>query len=961
MTNDFIPFTEKLDPEDIGNEICNELCWRSFLEDIEKDDDFYYGKRFKMHDLVHDLAQSIMEDECFSKEFESSTDISKRTCHFTYVDEYWNSYPPFPEALYQVENLRTFLVLTSVGKKKGCHLAELKDLNLGGYLRIKHLQRVVNPTNAKEANLIGKRNLRRLSLSWKDDDGDLESPEDAEKVLEALEPHANLEHFVISGYKGVQFPFWMRNHILNNVVYLSLSDCHNCSHLPPLSLLASLRNLHLSRISRVMYIDDNFQGAGIMRGFPSLQELRISDLPSLQRFSREDGVELLPCLTSLNIFRCPKLTLPRLPSVTELHVSDCNEVLLGSISNLKSLTLLKVSKNNKLIDLPKCMLLNLTSLNQLYISYFSKLKCLPKELVGLSALETLDISCCDEFESFPEQGMEGLKSLKNLQLHECRKFTTLSEGLQLLSCLEKLTLTGCPELVALPDGIKYLNSLKHLEISGDRIKIQSWSHNPCGFEPVYIWSFNREEPIGSPKLAVLPEALRYVPALQSLYISSYPNLASLPHWLGDLKSLQTLLINDCPKLSSLPESMQGLTKLQKLVFWGCPELVKQCEKETGEDWSYLSLSWAFGGGFSLQGNVEGVLEALEPHPNLEYLAIRQYKELPPLGHLPSLCSLKLHRISGVLYIDHNLQGGRMMRRFSSLESLTIRDLLNLERLLREEGREILPCLISLEIQNCPNLTFSCLPSLKFLEVLDCYEELLRSISNLSSLTSLRLYNNNELICLPQGMLQNLTSLESLVIKYFNKLKEIPTGLNSINALESISICHCNELESFPEQSPEGLNCLKKLCITECRKFTSLPDGLQYLSSLESLTLSCCPELVSLPNEALQHVAALQSLHISGYPDLASLPHWLGDLTSLHSLIIVGCPKLSSLPASIQSLTNLQELVISQCPELIKRCKKEIGEDWYKIAHVPYVYVDPVALTEVEPSPTELKFVPLQTH
>ncbi|TXG47833.1 hypothetical protein EZV62_027127 [Acer yangbiense] len=584
MANGFIPFTKKLDPEDIGNEICNELCWRSFFEDIG--DVFFYGKAFKMHDLVHDLAQSIMEDECFTKEIESSTNISKRTCHFASVNYQWNSYS-FPKALYQVGTLRTFLVHAAVSKKRGCHLAELKDLNLGGYLLIKHLQRVVNPLNAKEANLVGKRNLRRLDLYWKDDDSDLESPEDAEKVLEALEPHANLEHFVVSEYKGVQFPFWMRDHILNNVVDLSLSDCHNCSHLPPLSLLASLRTLSLSRISRVMYIDDNFQGAGIMRGFPSLQNLTISDLPSLQRFSREDGRELLPCLTSLDISKCPKLTLPRLPSVTKLRVSDCNEVLLGSISNLKSLTLLSVSYNNKLTDLPQCMLLNLTSLNQLYIDSFSKLKCFPTELVGLGALETLHISWCNELESFPEQGMEGLKSLKNLRLYDCRKFTTLSEGLQHLSCLEKLTLAGCPELVALPDGIKYLNSLQHLEISSDRIEIQSWSEEPCGFEPVYICPHNREEPIGSPtlaKLAVLPEALQYVPALQSLYISCYPNLASLPHWLGNLTSLQTLLINDCPKLSSLPASIQGLTKLQKLVFWKCPELVKRCEKESGEDW-----------------------------------------------------------------------------------------------------------------------------------------------------------------------------------------------------------------------------------------------------------------------------------------------------------------------------------------------------------------------------------------
>ncbi|TXG47845.1 hypothetical protein EZV62_027139 [Acer yangbiense] len=800
MANGFIPFTEKLDPEDIGNEICNELCWRSFLEDIEKGDDFYYGRRFKMHDLVHDLAQSIMEDECFSKEIESSTNISKRTCHFTSVNSQWNSYP-FPKALYQVETLRTFLVHSAVGKKRGCHLAELKDLNLGGYLHIKHLQRVVNPLNANEANLVGKRNLRRLDLYWKDDDSDLQSLEDAEKVLEGLEPHANLEHFGILGYKGVQFPFWMRDHILNNVVHLSLSDCHNCSHLPPLSLLASLRTLSLSRISRVMYIDDNFQGAGIMRGFPSLQNLTISYLPSLQRFSREDGRELLPCLTSLDISKCPKLTLPRLPSVTELRVSDCNDILLGSISNLKSLTLLHVWDNDTLIDLPQCMLLNLASLNQLSIRNFSKLKCLPTELVGLSALEALDISWCDEFESFPEQGMEGLKSLKNLQLHECRKFTTLSEGLQHLSCLEKLTLNGCPEMVALPDGIKYLNSLQHIQISSDRIEIQSSSIKPCGFE-VIEWSFWRyEEPIGSPKLAklaILPEALQYVLALQSLYISSYPNLASLPHWLGNLTSLQTLIIYDCPKLSSLPASIQGLTKLHKLAIQKCPELVKR----------YMRSYW------------------------------------------------------------HGMTTMQLTNMIISTESFP------------EQGME-------------------CLKSLKNLRLHDCrkFTTLSEGLQHLSCLEKLTLTGCPELVALPDG------------IKYLNSLQHLQISGDRIE-IQSSSFQPCGFeptiIGSSYREEPIGSPTLAKLAV--------------------------------LP-EALRYVPALQSLYISSYPNLASLPHWLGNLTSLQTLLICDCPKLSSLPASIQGLTQLQKLAFWGCPELVKRCEKETGEDWYKIAHIPNVYVN----------------------
>ncbi|TXG48523.1 hypothetical protein EZV62_024398 [Acer yangbiense] len=465
-----------------------------------------------------------------------------------------NKLSEMPPKIGQITCLKT-LTRFIVGKKRGYHLDELKDLNLGGTLRIDHLQRVENPRDAKEANLVGERNLLKLSLSWRND-SDLQSQEDVEKVLEALKPHANLKQLDISGYKGAQFSSWMRDNILYSVVRIELSDSDKCSKLPPLALLPCLRTLDLCNMSQVMYIDDHFQGGGTTIGFPSLQSLKIYNLPSLQRFSREDGRELLPCLTLLEISGSPKLTLPHLPSVEELRVCNCNEVIRGSISNLKNLVSLEVSNNDELNYLPDGMLLNLTSLKKLIVNNFKKLKCLPTEIVSLTSLERLDIQKCNELESFPGQGMEGLKCLKCLYLYWCRKFTSLTEGLQHLSCLQTLSLHSCPALVALPDGMKYLTSLRNLVLSG-------------GFDS---------------KLEVLPETLRYVPALQSLSISYYSNLASLPHWLGDLTSLQTLEIIHCPKLSSLPARIQGLTMLQILVIRGCPELEKRSEKEKGEDW-----------------------------------------------------------------------------------------------------------------------------------------------------------------------------------------------------------------------------------------------------------------------------------------------------------------------------------------------------------------------------------------
>jgi len=60
ISNGFISSKKILDLEDVGDNVWNELYWRSFFQDIETNE---FGKvtSFKMHGLVHDLAQFVVE------------------------------------------------------------------------------------------------------------------------------------------------------------------------------------------------------------------------------------------------------------------------------------------------------------------------------------------------------------------------------------------------------------------------------------------------------------------------------------------------------------------------------------------------------------------------------------------------------------------------------------------------------------------------------------------------------------------------------------------------------------------------------------------------------------------------------------------------------------------------------------------------------------------------------------
>ena len=113
------------------------------------------------------------------------------------------------------------------------------------------------------------------------------------------------------------------------------------------------------------------------------------------------------------------------------------------------------------------------------------------------------------------------------------------------------------------------------------------------------------------------------------------------------------------------------------------------------------------------------------------------------------------------------------------------------------------------------------------------------------------------------------------------------------------------------------------------------DEMQWQShkSLLSLEFTHLPKLVSLPLW-LPHATTLQRLEISNCENLTAIPEWISTCTSLQVLEIGGCSSLTSLSKGMGRLTSLQRLKVEKCAILLRRCEREAGDNWAKIAHIP---------------------------
>ncbi|KAL5803767.1 hypothetical protein ACOSQ3_030567 [Xanthoceras sorbifolium] len=943
--------------EDLGADYFRDLLSRSIFQKSTGD-----ASRFKMHDLINDLAQWVSGDTSLRLEDElESNNQSKRIQHVrysSYTSGYCDGKDKF-EVFRDLLHLRTFLPLCTDGpihyitniflsdllpkfKKlrvlslKKYYITELPDL-IGDLKSLRYLNFSGTKIRSLPESTGLLYNLQALNL--KDCSLLLKLPNDMGKLI-------NLRHLDITGVNLLkQMPLGIRKWEYLQTLSNFIVGKGAGSGIEDLKNLKFLRGkLSISRLERVTY---------------SLKEAILSDKKGLEVLNLEWGSPFDDSRNEAVEKEILDMLQPH-RNLKELVIKGYGGILFPSWlgdPSFSNMGVLRLQNCERCTSLPSLGLLCL--LKDLTIEGMTGLKSIGSEIYGegvskpFQSLENLCFADLEEWEHWdPVEENEQverfprlrklsvarcpklagklpnhLPSLEELVIHECAKLVVPFTSLPMLG---KLEIDGCRSMVC--SNVTDLKSLNFINVSNIS-EFSNWFEqrfqnveclqiDDCE-KLLYFWQkqIRLEKPL---------QGLHSLTSLRELCIKNCPNLEFLPE-ANFLQSLSVLKIENCNALISLPEGLNHQnTCLESLRIRGChslkfiaksqlPSSLKRLEVKSCEKLLFLLDDREAGYAPSLYSSAMQWESINNSNTSLlEYLYISQ---------CPSLISLSFRGWLPALLKHLEIWGCPKLMTLSS------------------SGR--LPeTLHWLGITNCPELEsiverFYDNMSLEYIKIWGCkkLKSMPDGLHNLSRLVAIYIWDCPSLVSIPEAGLPN-RNLRVLSMERCMKLKALPNHMHKLLSLQTLELRQCPSIMSIQEHGfPTKLT---SLTIADLNINKPLVEwGFHKLTFLRNLDVRGCRYAVSFPLEerGMMLPTSLTRLTIARFPRLKYLSSkGFQNLTSLEYLSLNDCPKLTSLPEPGLP-SSLLELVIYDCPLLKKCCKRDKGENWFKIARIPRVRID----------------------
>ncbi|XP_010230731.1 putative disease resistance protein RGA3 [Brachypodium distachyon] len=801
---------------DKANDYFEHLLWMSFLQEVEEHDlskkelEEDGNVKYKIHDLVHDLAQSVAGDEV---QMINSKNVNGHTeaCHYASLADDMEVPKVLWSMLHRVRALHSWGYALDI--QLFLHFRCLRVLDLRGS-QIMELPQSVGRL----------KHLRYLDVS--------SSP--IRTLPNCISRLHNLQTIHLSNCTNL-YMLPMSICSLENLETLNISSCHFHTLPDSIGHLQNLQNLNMSFCHFLCSLPSS------IGKLQSLQALNFKGCANLETLP--DTVCRLQNLQVLNLSQCGILqALPEnignLSNLLHLNLSQYSdlEAIPNSVGCITRLHTLDMSHCSSLSELPGSIG-GLLELQTLILSHHSHSLALPITTSHLPNLQTLDLSWNIGLEELPAS-VGNLYNLKELILFQCWNLRELPESITNLTMLENLSLVGCEELAKLPEGMAGTN-LKHLKND----QCRSLERLPGGFGK---WT-----KLETLSLLIIGAGYSSIAELKDLnLLTGFLRIECCSHKNDLTTDAKRANLRNKSKLGNLALAWTSLCSFDDLknVETFIEVLLPPENLEVLEIDGYMGTkfpSW-------MMKSMESWL------PNITSLSlgnIPNCKCLPPLGHIPYLQSLELRCISGVSSMGSEiLEKGQKNTLYQSLKELHFEDMPDLE---------IWPTSLAMDSEDSQQEVFM-FPVLKTVTASGCTK--MRPKPCLpDAIADLSLSNSSEILSVG-GMLGPSSSKSASLLRRL-WIRQCYASSNDWNILqhrpklEDLTIEYCERLHVLPE-AIRHLSMLRKLKINNCTDLEVLPEWLGELVAIEYLEISCCQKLVSLP-EGLQCLVALEEFIVSG--------------------------------------------------------------------------------------------------